>query len=591
MATPTSNAVVSNVSLTGSNYIDSLLTGRKWGGARGTAANLTFSFGQPGVSVYRSGYGFGELDSGYAALSDTQKNATRKVLAAWSEIANINFTEVTDSASVAGDIRLARSNAPSTAWAYTPSATPEAGDVWFSDNSYYDTDVEGTYGYTTFMHEIGHALGLDHPHEGDVIADAEIDSTAYTVMSYRSYIGAPLTGYTQNFFPTTPMLHDIVAIQYLYGANTSTRSGDTVYSWGTGEQLLETIWDGGGTDTIDWSNQTTDANINLGEGEWSELGPAYWTGQSWESQTLAIAYNVTIENATGGSGDDTITGNQVANVLQGGAGNDSLTGLGGNDTLQGNGGNDYLHGGSGSDSLNGGADNDTLKGGGGNDLMFGEDGDDLLKGGRGNDEINGDAGNDTLQGGAGNDRMFGGDDNDLLKGGRDNDEMFGDAGNDTLKGGAGDDTLTGGSGIDRMFGGSGNDSLTGGTENDFLNGGAGDDILHGGAGNDTLKGGTGSDHFVFNSLSEGIDKIRGFSVLDDIIQVSSSFGGGLSLGTLDASQFVIGSAAADADDRFIYNSANGKLYFDADGSGASGQVQFAKLSSGLALDNTNILVA
>ena len=554
MATPTSNGVVSNVSLTGSNYIDSLLTGRKWGGATGTAANLTFSFGQPGVSVYRSGYGYQEPLSGFAAFSDTQKNATRKALVAWSEIANIDFTEVTDSASVAGDLRFAKSDRPSTAWAYTPSASPEAGDVWFSHNSYYDTDVEGTYGYATFLHEIGHALGLDHPHE-EIVADADIDSTAYTVMSYRSYIGAPLTGYTQNFFPTTPMLHDIAAIQYLYGANTSTRSGDTVYSWATGEQLLETIWDGGGTDTIDWSNQTTDATINLGEGEWSELGPAYWTGQSWESQTLAIAYNVTIENATGGSGDDTITGNQVGNVLQGGAGNDSLSGLGGSDTLQGDAGNDYLNGGGGSDDLNGGAGDDTLKGAGGNDLMFGNDGNDLLKGGRGNDE------------------------------------MYGDAGNDTLKGGAGDDTLTGGSGTDRMFGGSGNDTLTGGTENDFLNGGSGDDDLLGGSGNDTLKGGAGSDHFIFNSLSEGIDKIRGFSVLDDIIEVSSSFGGGLSLGVLDASQFVIGSAATDADDRFIYDSTNGKLYFDADGSGASGQVQFAKLSSGLALSHTNILVA
>jgi Ca2+-binding RTX toxin-like protein len=354
MTTPTSNGVVSDVLLFGSNNIDSLLSEQKWGGSVGTSASLTYSFGGSN-SIYKNNYGTGEPLSGFAALTSTQQNAVVNALAAWSEIANIQFTQVTDSSTVAGDLRFAKSSLPSTAWAYIPGASPEAGDVWFSHSDNYDTDTKGTYGYITFLHEIGHALGLKHPHDTDgsgVVADSNIDSTAYTVMSYKSYVGQPVNaGLGQSFFPTTPMLNDIAAIQYLYGANMSTRSGDTVYSWAPGQQLLETIWDGGGIDTINWSNQSSAAKINLGAGQWSELGPTYWNGAENVSQTLAIAYNVTIENATGGAGNDTITGNDVSNVLNGGDGNDSLKGEAGNDTLVGNFGNDTLTGGSGADQF------------------------------------------------------------------------------------------------------------------------------------------------------------------------------------------------------------------------------------------------
>ncbi|MEH2038337.1 trypsin-like serine protease [Nostoc sp.] len=121
--------------------------------------------------------------------------------------------------------------------------------------------------------------------------------------------------------------------------------------------------------------------------------------------------------------------------------------------------------------------------------------------------------------------------------------------------------------------GTGNNQLNGGNSNDILIGASGNDTFVGGLGNDTLTGGTGSDVFIINTLSEGIDNIRDFSSLDDTIYVSKiGFGSGLSEGILQDTQFFIGSVAQDSSDRFIYNNNTGGLFFDADGTGSSGQI-------------------
>jgi Ca2+-binding RTX toxin-like protein len=288
-------------------------------------------------------------------------------------------------------------------------------------------------------------------------------------MSYRSYVDAPLTGLTQRSYPTTPMLNDIAAIQYLYGANMTTRSGDTVYSWASGQLLSETIWDAGGIDTIDWSNQYTPAKINLNAGQWSQLGPEYWNGIAWESNTVAIAYNVTIENARGGSGNDTLEGNSIDNLLQGGAGDDSLNGGAGNDTLEGGSGNDQLFGGDGNDVLDGGAGVDTLSGGAGNDTYYIDNPLDIVieeeNGGRvdkvsinvtnGSEDVNYTlaANVEILQilgGGVNkvNINATGNELNNFLIGNYYQNFLFGLDGNDTLEGLGGSDFLYGGAGND-----------------------------------------------------------------------------------------------------------------------------------------------
>ncbi len=171
----------------------------------------------------------------------------------------------------------------------------------------------------------------------------------------------------------------------------------------------------------------------------------------------------------------------------------------------------------------------------------------------------------------------------------------GTSGNDNFSGTSGNDSISGHVGNDTIRGGAGNDVLSGWVGNDRLLGGAGNDTLVGGLGNDTLMGGSSADRFVFNSPTEGVDRITDFVVGEDKIGISAlgfnlfwTLGGGVRAATAD--EFHTGAAAADASDRIIYNDTTGGLFFDRDGTGAIAPVQFATLSPGLALTNADILV-
>ncbi len=144
-----------------------------------------------------------------------------------------------------------------------------------------------------------------------------------------------------------------------------------------------------------------------------------------------------------------------------------------------------------------------------------------------------------------------------------------------------------GAGNDKVIGGAGNDHLFGGAGNDILRGGAGDDYLNGGAGNDQLNGGAGHDTFVLNA-KWGVDKINGFSVADDTIAIDHLVFSSLS--TITADNFVIGTAAADANDYLVYNSSNGHLSYDVDGNGAGAAVDIAILGAHLGLTSLDFAV-
>lgn len=297
---------------------------------------------------------------------------------------------------------------------------------------------------------------------------------------------------------------------------------------------------------------------------------------------------------SGNGGDDTLSGGQGQDRLLGGDGNDILSGDDGHDTLVGGAGNDSLMGGEGQDRLVGGADNDTLLGGEGHDILTGGAGKDSLEGGIGDDSLWGGAGNDTLAGGAGHDTLYGDQGKDRLVGDSGNDWLSGGAGADVLIGGTGHDYLFGGTENDRISGDVGNDTLIGFSGSDTLLGGAGKDWIEGGTGNDYLTGGAGKDVFIFSSALSvaGVDRITDFSVADDTIHLNSHIFTALGEAghKISSAEFRIGTAAQDATDHIIYNSSTGALFYDADGSGGAAAQKFAVIGSGLALSSADFLV-
>jgi serralysin len=349
---------VSSVSPSGISYIDWLEGGLKW-----ASGNLTYSF-PTSASFYGSGYGSGEQNNNFMAFNAVQQAATTSILNMYSQVANVTFTQIAETSTQSATLRYAGSGQPSTAWGYYPSTWPEGGDAWFnSTGSWYTNPVLGNYGYLTIIHETGHLLGLKHPQDvsGSFgAAPVSADSLEYTVMSYRSYIGASTTQGLTNAtwsFPQTLMMYDIAALQYMYSANYTTNSGDTVYKWNpaTGQETINgvaqtalggntvfmTVWDGGGNDTYDFSNYTINVAVNLQPGGWTTTSSAQLANLGAGHTAIGNIANAymfnnnpasLIENAVGGTGSDSLTGNTANNKLTGGAGNDTLDGVNGTDT-------------------------------------------------------------------------------------------------------------------------------------------------------------------------------------------------------------------------------------------------------------------
>ncbi|BDI19440.1 hemolysin D [Nostoc cf. commune SO-36] len=204
------------------------------------------------------------------------------------------------------------------------------------------------------------------------------------------------------------------------------------------------------------------------------------------------------------------------------------------------------------------------------------------------------------------DNIVGSDGNDTLSTGSGDDDNRVNGGNDTVDGGKGDDLLSvdytyANSRMTTTFNATNNiGSIAAGTDQiSYKNierlsilGTQYDDYIVGSNGNDNLYGNNGTDTFAFYTYNQGLDTIYDFDATNELIQVSSAgFDYGLSIGSLSASQFIIGTSAMTSNQRFIYDNTTGALYFDQDGNaGAFAQVQFAQLSNGLSLTENNFVV-
>ncbi len=330
-------------------------------------------------------------------------------LEAWTKISGINFS-VTNIGGA--DIIFTDDSAGNPTGGSSFYSTGEAleGYVnvpasWLTDNGTAIND----YSFNTYMHEIGHALGLGHAGNYDGTSTYATDGTgsnAYlndsrqaTIMSYFSplqntsitaswdYVGASIAPMF------TPMIADILAIWDLYGTPTALRTGNTTYgdnsnAGGYYETYLQptgafTIVDNGGIDTIKFSGVTADQRVDLTPESISDVGGRVGN--------MIIMRDTIIEKFISGTGDDDITGNDANNMLWGG------------------GGADIIRAGRGDDIIRGGAGNDILNGNQKNDMLIGEGGNDILRGGGRRDKLDGGAGDDRLEGGRGRDKLFGGD--------------------------------------------------------------------------------------------------------------------------------------------------------------------------------------
>lgn len=292
----------------------------------------------------------------------------RAALQEWSDIIGVTFTEVTGTnvgQIIFDDTRTGAFTDDSWSNGITTSAHVNISTQWLAD---YGADpgqsALNSYAFQTYLHEIGHALGLGHAGNYDDNADYAAqalfsnDAWSTTVMSYFSdadnaYFASQ--GFSDQFF-LTPMVGDIAAMQDLYGLSTTTRTGDTTYGFhsNAGRDVFDativptagyTVFDSGGNDTLDYSGYAKDQLINLNSGTFSNVGGGVGN--------VSIAPGTVIENAIGGSGNDQLIGNDAANVLTGNAGHDVLIG---------GAGDDFLVGGDGPDTLTGGIGNDTFAG-------------------------------------------------------------------------------------------------------------------------------------------------------------------------------------------------------------------------------------
>ncbi|MCP4621299.1 MAG: matrixin family metalloprotease [Bradyrhizobium sp.] len=299
-------------------------------------------------------YNLGNLNAQEQALA-------LSALSAWQQVANITFVQISGSANINFNHNGTMQAMTSASWnglGQMASATVDISADWVTTDGGANDGKTGidSYAYQTYIHEIGHALGLGHqgPYNGSASYSVDAiyanDTWQYSIMSYFSENNYSGSSYR---YVITPQMADIYAVAMMYGAAT-TRTGDTVYGFNnTAGPIYNfssyslapalTIYDSGGIDTLDCSGYSNNQTIDLRAGHFSSVGGL--------NNNIGIATGVTIEIAVGGSGNDTLIANDSGCALIGGAGADTLIGGAGADRLIGGPGRDVMTGNGGADTF------------------------------------------------------------------------------------------------------------------------------------------------------------------------------------------------------------------------------------------------